>query len=237
METLGQYLKTAREQHGFTQEALAKASKYHLSKIQALEEDRHQDLPAIPYVKGMLRAISKLLSLNTAETLSRYETFLKRLEVEIEQQAPKPKVEITPPLKQDPFYKRKNFLTVSASLVFLVLVVVSAVLFQGRNPKEPTGPTVEETPSLSPESTPILSSSEQGNKMIIQPLRDVWFKIQIDDEKPYSLAMRAQETHEMMAKKVIRFFVSDAEGLKITLNDQALSNERTGPQTFVFSKK
>ena len=70
-DTLGQFLKKEREFRKLTQENVSKFTRYHISKIQALEEDHLELLPSQPYVKGMLRSVGKYLGLDIHELLSR----------------------------------------------------------------------------------------------------------------------------------------------------------------------
>lgn len=76
METLGQFLKREREARNIAIEDVEKITKYHRSRIDALEGDHHDQLPSPPYVKGMLRSFAKYYGLDITDLLIRYEDFL-----------------------------------------------------------------------------------------------------------------------------------------------------------------
>jgi len=141
------------------------------------------------------------------------------------------------PFKKTKFILQKNFLLVSATVSFIVLVIVASFLFREPKQVKPIGDiSTTETTSSSEVS---LGGKESiapagGYKLIIQAPKDIWLKVQIDSDAPYPLPLKAGGSTELHAKKVLRFFVSDVEGVKFTLNDKEMPHSLTGAKTFIF---
>ena len=232
-DTLGQFLKKEREFRKRTQEDVAKFTRYHLSKIQALEEDRHELLPSQPYVKGMLRSIAKYLGLAVPDLLSRYEEFLRSRGIEtssdlVFQQAIK--------IPSPPFYQGKNFIVVSATIVFVALVIVVSFFFHGAKKTEPLQgiqTSQPQSPSLEKEG----GVTGKEHKILFQASQDIWLKVQIDSDLPKPMSLKAGKSLELQAKKVIRFFVSEAQGLKLTFDGKEITHTHQGPATFVLPQE
>ena len=232
-DTLGQFLKKEREFRKLTQEDVAKFTKYHVSKIQALEEDHHELLPSQPYVKGMLRSIAKYLGLDIHELLSRYEELLRSQGIDTSSEV---SFQQTIKIPSPPFYQGKNFIVVSATIVFVVLVVLVSFFFHGTKKMEPL-PGVQ-----APQTQPLSLDKEEevvgkGHKILFQASQDTWFKIQIDSDPPKQMSLKGGKSLELQAKKVIRFFVSEAHGLKLTFDGKEIAHGHQGPTTFVLPQE
>lgn len=63
MKTVGEMLRSARIERGWTIEELEKRTKIQERFLTALEESRLQDLPAAPFVKGYIRTVAEELGL------------------------------------------------------------------------------------------------------------------------------------------------------------------------------
>lgn len=227
METLGQYLRRERELRNVTLEDIAKHTKYHISRIKALEEDNHDELPSPPYVKGMLRSLCKFLGLDVTEILLRYQDYLN------EQETLQPKKYFG--LPRTPFYMKKHFLTVSATVFFFVLAISVFVIFHESRKIKPIGEiSLPGSPPSREGGAESLAEGEKGHKFWLSPSKPVWLKIQIDSAEPYTLSLAAGQSLELPVKKVIRFFVSESSGLKIMFDQKEMPLSEGGPKTYVF---
>ena len=61
-ESAGENLRSAREKYGLTLDDVAAELRLSAYQIRALEEDRYDDLPGETYVRGYLRAYSRLVT-------------------------------------------------------------------------------------------------------------------------------------------------------------------------------
>lgn len=70
--SIGEKLKTAREEKGISLEEAQKITKIHPNVLRALEEDRLDNILGKTYIKSFLREYSGFLGLDTAEIISEY---------------------------------------------------------------------------------------------------------------------------------------------------------------------
>lgn len=75
-ESLGTFLKRAREEKNVSVEQVAYATRISLKMLRALEEDDHTALPAPTFVRGYLQAYAKYVRLDTQDLLLRYQHHL-----------------------------------------------------------------------------------------------------------------------------------------------------------------
>jgi len=79
METVGQYLKRERELRNISLNEISTATRIRENLLAAIEEDRHDLLPAPVFVKGFLVAYGKHIGLDPDDVVLRYESDLKEL--------------------------------------------------------------------------------------------------------------------------------------------------------------
>jgi cytoskeleton protein RodZ len=92
MESPGKFLKKERETRNVSLEEISKVTKVKEHYLKAIEEDRYELLPAIPYVKGFLNVYARYLTLNPKDIVFQYEKYLKSLiPLETDQAPPKKK--------------------------------------------------------------------------------------------------------------------------------------------------
>jgi cytoskeletal protein RodZ len=75
-ESLGVFLKKAREEKNVSIEQVAYATRISLKMLRALEEDDHTALPAPTFVRGYLQAYAKYVRLDSQDLLLRYQHHL-----------------------------------------------------------------------------------------------------------------------------------------------------------------
>ncbi len=92
MESPGKFLRKERETKNISLEEISKFTKVKEHYLKAIEEDRYELLPAIPYVKGFLNVYARYLTLNPKDIVLQYENYLKSLippqPTELQYQAP-----------------------------------------------------------------------------------------------------------------------------------------------------
>lgn len=226
METLGQFLKHERETRNIAIEEVERITKYHCSRLQALEGDHHDQLPSPPYVKGMLRSLAKCYGLDITDVLVRYQDFLNSQKKEV----------VPPPMEElrIPLYKKKYFLVSLFSVIFLVSAAAAFFLVRRLMPVMPLPPTPE-VAVLSPAAPPVAPAvSDKKHRVGIKASKGVWIKAQIDADPPYHFRLKEGGSIQLHGNKAVRFFVSDAAALTLTYNEKGVSEIPSGPTTFVF---
>ena len=141
METVGQYLKRERELRNISLNEISTATRIRENLLAAIEEDRHDLLPAPVFVKGFLVAYGKHIGLDPDDVVLRYESDLKEL-LGYEEKGP--------PAKERKGWNRGFLLG-----IIIVMVGIGIILFNHwREPKER-----EEQAPVPVEETPIVQEN------------------------------------------------------------------------------
>ena len=75
-DTLGKYLKSQRETRHVSLEQVSYATRISVKMLRALEEDRHDELPAPAFVRGYLQAYAKYVEIDAQDLILRYQHHL-----------------------------------------------------------------------------------------------------------------------------------------------------------------
>lgn len=160
METVGQYLKRERELRNISLNEISTATRIRENLLAAIEEDRHDLLPAPVFVKGFLVAYGKHIGLDPDDVVLRYESDLKEL-LEYEEKGP-------------PANAKKGWNRGLLLGTIIVMVGIAIILFNPwRESKEREGQEpvhVEETPIVQEDFTPPPVTPEQED--IVPPIEE-----------------------------------------------------------------
>jgi cytoskeleton protein RodZ len=72
MESIGEYLRRIREEHGLSVEEVARLTRISPDHIQALEENRLEKFPGEVFARGFVRAYGRCLGLDDEDTMARF---------------------------------------------------------------------------------------------------------------------------------------------------------------------
>ena len=78
MENFGQFLKHERELRGVPLEEIAGATKIHIRFLQALEDNRFEEMPGEVFVKGYLKSYAKAIGYDVEDLLRAYDNFISK---------------------------------------------------------------------------------------------------------------------------------------------------------------
>ena len=73
VENFGSYLKHERELRGVPLEEISGATKIHIRYLQALEENKFDELPGEVFIKGYIRSYANIIGSDEEEVLNIYE--------------------------------------------------------------------------------------------------------------------------------------------------------------------
>ena len=140
-ESLGQYLREAREEKGWTLEQAAFKTRILYQYLKAVEDDNYEQLPAEVFAKGFVRSYARLLGLDELQILPRFDEsggqfYAKRDERE----------QLTRRVREEARRKKANKLIV-AGMVSVALVVLLLVTGHDRNRARPRMEPPQEAPS------------------------------------------------------------------------------------------
>ena len=158
--TLGQYLKNERTKKNLPLKIVAQRTKISMTNLEALEEDRYDQLPNKAYLVGFVKSYVKILAadLDTAlDLLNQYHSVKKSTSV------PLPATKILATAAEMPRSKRNEPEFPLAKVVlssFVVLIIVTAVVFMGtKQTNEAPVAEVVKPQSVSSE-TPLMQTEE-----------------------------------------------------------------------------
>ena len=107
IENFGSYLKHERELRGVPLEEISKITKIHIRFLEALEDNRFDELPGEVFIKGYIRSYANLIGSDVDEMLNSYEESIgnKLIEKSPNSQSKSTKPEKTSP---DPMGKERG---------------------------------------------------------------------------------------------------------------------------------
>jgi cytoskeleton protein RodZ len=250
-ETLGSYLKNQRESKKISLREVAKNTRVREYILKAIEEDRHDLLPAATYVKGFLLAYAKYLRLDGNDVLLRYERVLKGEPVKREPVSPPPA--FPPPPKKKTSWRTKQTWVVGGVIVASLIIFF---FFFPYSSKPPIGP-VPEKPILEKKSTiapskpfaaitrapeqksvgedkkPLTPSppgtaapSVQEKKALslqLKAVEETWVNFQADNQSEEDMIFKPGEGISIQASNQIRIIIGNAGGLDLILNGKVLN--------------
>jgi cytoskeletal protein RodZ len=202
--TLGSYLKNQRESKKISLREVTKNTRVREYILKAIEEDRHDLLPAPTYVKGFLLAYAKYLNLDRNDILLRYERVLKGEpgKGEAFKREPVPPRPAPPPkLKQKTSWSTKQTWAVGGVIVasFIIFYFFSPYSSKPLIEPGPEKPILEEKSPIA-SSPPVTATTHAPEEKIaveekkpLAPSPPVAVKNSVPEKKPFSLQMKAVE--------------------------------------------
>lgn len=113
-ELLGVYLKKNRESKKITLEDIAKETKIQKRYLEAIENDKYDEIPGETYLRGFLRNYSVSIGLNPEIIIEKYDNIKKKAEEE---------EIIVEEIKESKKKKKESNLLFNSVIAFLVLIV------------------------------------------------------------------------------------------------------------------
>lgn len=171
---LGSELREARLQRGLTLEQVAYETRIRTRYLEALEDERFEDLPGEAYAKGFLRTYADFLGLDGAQMLVRYRTRFPRREPPV---AP----------RRQPPYEPKRVLTAAAAAAALVLLgVAGLVAWQldrgdgaGERAGAPAGPRTTATTRPKPTPAPAAQLPRRASLLALSAVSPCWLEVRL----------------------------------------------------------
>ena len=246
MDTAGSMLKTEREKQGKTLDAISSATKINKSVLKLIEEDSYGMLPSSSYVRGFLKLYARELGIEPYTVIELYEQFLKgsRKEAPDKNQAPPPYVK----KRNNPLITvivilfvliisglGYRFCTVektpSHSISASTTTVVDVAVPEDVSTTVPAAAlpySDNESSAQVPSATGIVPSSmkeeESGlgkkeNFTVRFVARELtWMKIEVDDDKPFEVMLRAGEVFRKTAARSMKVRIGNGGGVSLFYN-------------------
>ncbi|HET7874984.1 MAG TPA: helix-turn-helix domain-containing protein [Methylomirabilota bacterium] len=229
--SVGPYLRSLREAKGATLEDIARATRVGLRHLEALESDRHEELPASVFVKGFIRAYCEFLGEAPEPVLARYRATVGETLVAEPRPAP----------SRTSATRRPGPVVVSLALVAVFggsLLALNLAL--KRNPRPAvesvpvSGPSepanaraAGQSPSAVARSAPAAAPvapplAPQGHRLVIKAVEPTWVRVQTDDGRVAEELLPPGATREWTSPKRFLLTVGNAGGVELELDGRTL---------------
>lgn len=234
MQTVGSWLKSAREQRGLSLGEISQATKMNLLYLQALEDDRFDQLPGGMFPCAMVRSYARAVGASEQGAVDVY------------------KSQFPPPLPPQPKPRRNwiPLLRFTASLILCLACGAVAFVYLGNEwmarplPQLPEAPAISPLPQLPEEPTihplPTDSSllaasavqesnlgstgSPQGLDLQILVLDECWLSLSADGSVVDRRLLKKGEAFNYHADSNFEAVVGNAGGLRLMINGEVWEN-------------
>ena len=210
-ESLGKYFKRERESKKISLKEVAENTKVREHILRAIEEDQHDLLPSLTYIKGFLLSYAKFLRLDANKVLSLYQRGLE------EESVPHPSKR--PPKKI--LWNKKQTWVVGGIIVASLIgfYFFSPYLFKTSLKPAPEKPVVEEKLSLTE------TSSIPGVKpfsLQLKAVEETWVSLQVNGQSEREMTFKPGESISIQASDRIRIILGNAGGLDFILDGKRM---------------
>ena len=230
IENFGSYIKHERELRGVPLEEISRITKIHIRYLQALEDNRFDELPSEVFIKGYIRSYSNIIGSDADEMLNSYEESIRN---KLIQKGPNSQSKSTNTAK-------KNIGFVIAGLSILALLFFTKFIILDKNnsttkiikpplsipgaaPKKETLPKIVENSSnkeLAENSLPHPEVSTTKETLVVEKRLDtIKPKPELQKQKN-SLVVKEGETPGNMGKPLkLTIKVQNNSWFNITIDD------------------
>ncbi|MEM1247696.1 MAG: RodZ domain-containing protein [Acidobacteriota bacterium] len=204
--SLGGWLRGQRESREITLRDIAENTKISLRYLEALEEDRHEILPAAVFAKGFLREYAKYVGLDPDEVVNRYLASFP--EDEPVDDAPTP----TAPTSRFPFG------LAVAGLTALIGIVALFGWLASRSSNEETPALAAPTPGAEAPAEPVDQRETLPLQVTLDFDQNSWIDVFVDGDRTLSELRVQGESLSIEAERVVRLKLGNVGGVRFEIN-------------------
>ncbi len=221
MATLGQDLRRERELRGVSLEEISNSTKISLRFLEALEQDRLDELPGEFFIKAILRAYANFLGMEENAVLNKYymDSLLKG--ETLDEKAERKKIKQPIPRK----LKKKIVFSVLATASLIILIFLYMISWGKKIPlpqEELMASELikRETPAHLPDIEPFSQSVYEEKKLMLEItfLEETWLQVYADGELKVEEVKRAGEKIAVEASEELLVNLGNAGGVAYWLN-------------------
>lgn len=216
---LGAYLRRYRERAGLSVEALSAASRIVPRLLRALEEDRHDVLPAPVYVRGFIRSYCAEVGAPADEALALYEAARpRRVPAALASMA-------TPPVSVARARGGRVRVATALALAGLALAGTGIAVRGGRRP-DPAGGTAAAgspaTPARPGAAGPPASTAPVEHVLVLRATEAAWVRVAPADGGATEEVLAPGAVREWRSTGPFRVTLGNAGGVALELDGRAL---------------
>ena len=224
--SFGRYLQAIRLEKKISLEQVSQQTRIGLGNLLLIEQEDHERLPAVVYVKGFLRSYAKAIGADGDEVIRRYES----------------RLDVVEKISGSEFSSKKTargiWRKLLVSVVLLMCIIglsIFAVVLLRQAPdvdtaleqmsaaeKKQAVDTPAEKQSLETDIKPAKAIPEKL-LLHVTAVEDTWLKVIMDEKEPAEYSLKSGDRIELEAATGFNLLIGNAGGVKITLNDIPVS--------------
>jgi cytoskeleton protein RodZ len=247
METLGEYLKAAREAKGLTLSEMAERTRISLSFLQALEKDDHDAIPGEVFVSGFLRSYAKELGLREKDVMARYKGAGSGAR-ETKAETPKEPDRYAPPAPKKKVVSGRLVYALAAGVAIVVVIYLLTSPAEVPAPKPVSLPQPAVKPVMSPATTfnnyttsfekitPAAPAAVMPHTLGVRPIageaaavavrlnarEETWYNVSVDGSITRSGLMEPGDVLDLYANSKLTLDLGNAGGVDVQFNGKPL---------------
>lgn len=233
---IGEALRNARIEKGYSLKYLEEATKIRTKYLEALENEDFDILPGSVYAKAFLRTYAKYLELDTEEIMAEY----NRLNSNNDTQPPLEETEQIDLETTSTLGKKWKYLVAGLAIVSLFVInsIYNNVRGQDNKPEQPNtaqeqpNNTVQKQPNISKQSpgnldTPGLATNNEKNQGVRVVLKVIdqqqsWMQVEADGNTVFSGLVGPGEMKDFKAQDKIFLHAGNAGAVEVNVNGKNL---------------
>jgi len=243
-ETIGARLKKVRNEKGLSLEEVYSKTRIHTRVLEAIEENRAEEVLSRVYIKSFLKEYTRCLGLDWDELEKTFLTKAEPVPVKI----PEKTIPLPEPVQSLPLSKTKiDFKKFIPPLMRIGLVVfiiyligfiggklISGVKSLFNRPRAAAVAVVKEAkPVRKPEALETESSfkiipADESLSLEVATTQDAWIEVKADGKTVFRRILRRNSKETWEAKDSMRLWLGKAEAVELSLNGQALPSPGGG---------
>ena len=224
--SFGHYLQAIRLEKKISLEQVSQQTRIGLGNLLLIEQEDLERLPAVVYVKGFLRSYAKTVGADGDEVIRRYESHLDIVG------------KISGPEFSNKKIARGTWRKLLVSLALLICIIGLSIVAVVPFRQAPDADTpLEQKTAAENEQAVDTQIGKQGLKTDIRTAKaipeklllhvtaveETWLKVIMDEKEPIEYNLNPGDQIELEAATGFNLLIGNAGGIKITLNDIAVS--------------
>lgn len=216
---IGEVLKTERQNKGLSLTDIEEATKIRAKYLQALEEEKFEEIPGEAYCMGFLRNYARFLDIDPEPLLSQY-----RAQTQKEDQSPAPSDDEQAKKSQQKstplrfLAGREKVLLGLAIFFVLICFFVFVFVSNKERSSSPTKPSVSQEQSINQQTTAPQPAREEKITLKLIGNQKCWTEVTVDGNVEFSDHLNPGETKEFEAEESIRVRLGNAGGVDVIYN-------------------
>lgn len=224
MKSIGTLLRNAREEKKITLEEAHSETKIHLRILNALEEDKADEILVPPYVKGFLKRYTQYLGLNTEAIINQYLSQMPVVSKPVLSFEKKKTPRLFPGVNT---ILKIGFIAVATvCFLFYVRITFRSIFIAKEHLEQRTTPP--KVASTKPTVSEFPVSSDELLMLTVTATQDSWMRVKSDEKTVFQNVLTKGSEERWEATEKIELWIGNAAGIELDLNGRRLGSPGRG---------